>query len=119
MRNYKIKSKKYSTEKLIEAIRCVESQEMNASQAARFFEIPRMTIVNHLNGRCKGFRRGRHPVFTTSQERKIVEILHTMADMAIPLDSTGLRNVVKNFVIELNINTPFKNNTPGLDWVYS
>ena len=68
-RKYKIKERRYNISMLEEAIHSVLLREMNPSQASRAYRVPRMTIVNHVNGRSKGFHRGRHPVFSHDQEK--------------------------------------------------
>jgi hypothetical protein len=118
VRNYKIKPKVYSLEKLRVAVGSVVCKEMTASQASRFYQIPRMTIVNHVNGKVLGYGRGRRPIFTVEQEQKILEIIFALSEMALPLDVDGIRAIVKTFVAERQLRTPFRDGNPGLDWVY-
>ena len=92
-RKYKIKERRYTIEKLEEAIHKVLLREMTPSRASRVFKIPRMTIVNHVNGRSKGFRSGRQPVFTHEQEKMILEIIFSMSDMGVGLDVMSFRKI--------------------------
>ncbi len=92
--------------------------EFSAYKAAKVFNVPRMTIVNHLNGRVGSFGAGRKPVLSEAQEELLVKVICEMSDMAFGIDYNSLRGIVQNFCKHLDIVTRFKNGYPGLDWIY-
>jgi hypothetical protein len=68
--------------------------------------------------KIKGFRTGRQPVFSVEQEKLILEVIFAMSDSGFGLNIQSLMDVVQNFVKELKLKTPFKNDRPGIDWIY-
>lgn len=119
VRNYRRKERIYPVDTLRKAVRQVLLRELTSSEAGRLYKIPRTTIINHVNGRSSGFNRGRRPVFTYDQEKMIVELTLAMSDSGVGLDMMGIRKIVQNFVRNLKLKTPFKDDLPGLDWLYT
>jgi len=117
-RTYKAKNKGYTREDLENAIESVRSKVRSASNASRFFGVPRTTICNHIFGKAQGFKRGRKTALTHEAERALVEIILKMDEWAFPLDMDTLKIVVANYVRLKNLKTPFKNSVPGNDWCY-
>ena len=57
-------------------------------------------------------------VFTNEQEKMILETIFSMSDMGVGLDVISLRKIVQNFVRSIELQTPFKDDLPGIDWLY-
>ena len=119
MRNYKAKKKGYTQESLVAAINSVRSGERNVNSASIYFKVPRSTINNHIMGKVRDFKRGRPPVLTQEAERDLVRMLLTCNDWAFGLDMDMVRLAVGNYVKANNLQTPFKNGIPGVDWIYA
>jgi len=118
VRKYIAKPKAYSTQALKKAIKRVNSGKMTFSKASRRFKVPRQTIANHVKNPLSKIGAGRTTVFTPEQEQKLVQIIIILSQMFVALDIAGFSVLVKNYVRQLNLKTPFKNDTPGKDWVY-
>jgi hypothetical protein len=118
VRTYLKKTKTYSQGKLVEAVSKCSTGELNPYRASQLYRIPRTTIQNHLQSKSKSFDIGRKPALTRVQEENIVDLLCDLSDWGFGADVDALILIVRNFVREKKLPTPFKNDTPGPDWVY-
>ena len=91
---------------------------MSAYAAAKLYDIPKTTITNHTSFKSKSFIVGRPTVFSEDEERILVEYIVSLAKIGYGLDINNLQVIVKNVVVEMQKITPFKDSTPGLDWIY-
>lgn len=55
----------------------MKSGEISAYKASKLYNVPRSTIINHVNGKSKGFNVGRPPIFNTEQERLVLDFILT------------------------------------------
>ncbi|GBP40292.1 hypothetical protein EVAR_83982_1 [Eumeta japonica] len=79
VRNYQRKTDKgsYSKEKLQEAMRAVQNGELSGYKAARLYNIPRMTIMDHVkNKRGKSDTLRRNTALSREVETKLASYLH-------------------------------------------
>ena len=118
VRTYLKKTKTYSHGSLVEAVSKCSTGELNPYRASVLYKIPRTTIQNHLHFKSKSFDVGRKPTLTHGQEENIVDLLCDLSDWGFGADVDALVLIVRNFVREKKLLTPFKNDTPGPDWVY-
>ena len=118
VRNYVKKTKNYTNEQLRSVVDKCANGELNPNLASVIYKIPRSTINNHLKGKSTSFTLGRTPALAHSQEEAIVNHLCTLSDWAFGADEDALVTIVRDFVREKKLKTPFKNDTPGPDWIY-
>ena len=118
VRNYVKKTKSYTNEQLMSVVAKCASGELNPNKASFLYNIPRTTINNHLQGKSATFTLGRSPALTRNQEEEIVNHLCILSDWAFGADEDSLVTIVRDFVREKKLHTPFKNDTPGPDWIY-
>lgn len=109
----------YTKDALMQAVEEVRSGNMSGYRAAKYFNIPRMTIIDHLKGRrgVKSSSFGRPPVLSIETEKKLADLLHIMERNGFGLSRKEVVELVANYIICNNIQTPFKNGIPGKDWV--
>ena len=91
---------------------------MTAYAASKYYEVPKTTITNHITNKSKDFRLGRPTAFTETEEKLLVDYVVALAKIGYGLDIYNLQIMIKNVVLEINKKTPFKDSTPGLDWIY-
>ncbi len=80
--------------------------------------MPKTTFNNHVTTKSKSFQVGLPTVFTETEEKLLVEYIIGLSKIGYGIDINNLQIIVKNLIIQLNKDTPFKNSTPGLDWIY-
>lgn len=84
--NYKRKTNKgsYSKETLRAAVQAVKNGHVSGYKAAQIYNIPRMTIMDHVyNRRIKSTSLGRNTALTLEVEANLVSLLHLMEKMAL------------------------------------
>ncbi|CAH0730481.1 unnamed protein product, partial [Brenthis ino] len=111
----------WSRETLNEAVEAVRSGRMSGYAAASTFAIPRKTIMDHVTGRRgqKSLSLGRPPVFKYETEQRMAKCLHIMEINGFGLTRTEFLDIVKGYVKQNNLKTPFNDGTPGKDWFLS
>ncbi|GBP09565.1 hypothetical protein EVAR_76566_1 [Eumeta japonica] len=115
--NYQRKTDKgfYSKEKLQEAMRAVQNGELSGYKAARLYNIPRMTIMDHVkNKRGKSDTLARNTALSREVERKLASYLHLMERYGFGLTRDEVLEMVGEYVRINKISTPF-NGRPGND----
>ncbi|CAG5053801.1 unnamed protein product [Parnassius apollo] len=110
----------YDLETLRKAVDEVKTDKINSYQAAKKYNIPRMTIcicdrVNNKKGMVKE-SRGPPTVIDRENELKLANGLRVMEKYGFGLTSKETLDLVAVHVSENNYKTPFKNNRPGYDW---
>lgn len=121
-RNYTRKSNKasYSRQKIEDAVRAVRNGEMSGYKAARVYNIPRMSIMDHVHGkRVKSKTLGRNTALSQEIETKLASYIHIMERNGFGLSRDEILEIVSNYVTQNKIPTPFKNGKPGKDWFIS
>ncbi|KAL0833065.1 hypothetical protein ABMA28_001177 [Loxostege sticticalis] len=119
VRHYKRKTDKasYSKEKLKDAVRAVRNGDLSGYRAAQIYNIPRMTIMDHVhNKRMKSSTLGRCTALSPEIEKKLASYLHTMERYGFGLSRQEVLEVVGHYVTKNGIPTPFKNGKPGNEW---
>lgn len=117
--NYKRKTDKasYSKEKLQAAVLAVKDGELSGYKASQKYNIPRMTIMDHVNNRrTKSNSLGRNTALPLPVEEKLAFCLHLMEKHGFGLTKTEMLEMVAEFINKNKISTPFKNGTPGNSW---
>lgn len=119
MGKYKRKTKRasYSKEALRDAVREVESGRMSGYGASKTYQIPRMTIMDHVNRkRVTSTTLGRSTALSQEIEYKLATSLHTMEKYGFGLSRKEVLEMVGDYVNKNKLITPFKNGIPGKDW---
>ncbi|XP_072380582.1 uncharacterized protein [Diabrotica undecimpunctata] len=112
---------KYSQEDLLRAV-CVKNKNCTYHQASQRHNVPLAVIFHTIKGRKipeNKMEGGRPTVLSKEVEEQIVECLKARARMGYPCNKEELRDLIATFVKESNLQTPFKDGRPGLDWYYS
>lgn len=120
VRNYvrKTTRAKYPREDLEAALLDVKRGVCNASAASRKYSIPLNTLLERIKGRrgSKSTTLGRGTAISIADEKRLVSGLLQMEKYGFGLSRKEVLEIVGQFVRSNNINTPFKDGTPGEDW---
>jgi len=117
-RTYGKKTRSYTVEELAEATRRIQNEEITIGDALRLFpNIPRSTLDSHVAGRINGFERGRPTILDYFQERAICNALCLLAESGFPYDNESLRDLVRNYCVEIGMDQLFNGGLPSYDWV--
>ncbi|CAK1581201.1 unnamed protein product [Parnassius mnemosyne] len=119
VRSYKRKTTPtYDLETLKKAVDEVKTDKINSYQAAKKYNIPRMTICDRVNNKKGIVKESRGPptVIDRENELKLANGLRVMEKYGFGLTSKETLDLVAVHVSENNYKTPFKNNRPGYDW---
>lgn len=109
----------YTPEKLEEALQKVADGTMKIREASRSYKIPFGTLYNKYKG-LHGKSPGRSTVFSRNEEISILESAAKCSDWGFPLNILDIRMFAKYYLDRRGKNIAmFKNNLPGVDWVYS
>lgn len=101
----------WSAQDLEEAMRCVESKEMGVNEASRHFGIPSRTLRRHLlTGKTKG-PLGRHPVFNSEYEKKLVTHIQKLEKVGFAPDRKDVKEMAFQLAKTYNIRNPFSEKT--------
>nr|XP_026494170.1 uncharacterized protein LOC113399291 [Vanessa tameamea] len=107
----------YSKEKLREAVQEVESGRMSGYKASKIYQIPRMTVMDHVNKRrTKSTTLGRNTALSAENEFRLATNLHFMEKYGFGLSRKEVLQLVGDYINKNNLVTPFKNGIPGKDW---
>ncbi|XP_022827114.1 uncharacterized protein LOC111356860 [Spodoptera litura] len=113
----KKKNKTYTSQDLATAIQKVRNGELTAYAAAQMYKIPMTTLHDHV--KTKDTLRqnaGRPTVLPVEDEKKLASTIIVMEKWGFGLSRSEILEIVAEYVRVNNIQTPFKNNTPGPDW---
>lgn len=123
VRNYKrITSRAaYGPDKLAKALDEIKAGRISISKASETYKIPYITLYKHVKGQRgeKSSTQGRPTVLPSDVEQQIAANLRTMEKWGYGLSVEEFKEKIRDFVALNNISNPFKNNTPGDDWVNS
>lgn len=121
-RLYKRKTlKTFSEDDLRDAINCYKNggKGVTFRSVARKFGVPRSTLERWVNKRESAhFRSGRDTVLSTEIEEYLIEALLYLSDLGWTLDNEQLKLIVKSYLDSMDLQTVFKNNIPGDDWLH-
>lgn len=108
---------RYSKEQLEEAVKAVKEGRINQKKAAKLFNIPVMTLSDHVNDRVKeGVKAGGQPVMSTEMEAAFAKKLMDLADLGFGLTRNVVMVKAMEFCIEAKIKHPFGEIKAGRSW---
>ncbi|GAB1602359.1 uncharacterized protein LOC115211605 [Argonauta hians] len=113
--------KTFSEDDLRDAINCYKNggKGVTFRSVARKFGVPRSTLERWVNKRESAhFRSGRDTVLSTEIEEYLIEALLYLGDLGWTLDNDQLKFIVKSYLDSMELQTVFKNNVPGDDWLH-
>jgi hypothetical protein len=121
MRNYVRKGKPYTQESLQEAIDNVRSKRVSLRAAAKSLGMAPSTLKIKMDQdpRLAVDNRGKTTVLTKGQEQSLADHLRTLTKWGYGLSCDTVLEVVREFCIENDIKTPFKDGKPGRGWFKS
>lgn len=108
--------KKYTSQGLATAVEKVKSGELTQYRAAQIYKIPLTTIHEHVQDIKSNPNAGRPTALLLEDEQKIAETIVVMEKWGFGLSRYEILELVGEYVRVNNIQTLFKNNTPGPDW---
>ena len=118
----KIKYKKKKEVSWIEddmrdALIAVEEKKMNICKASKHYNIPKSTLLRHLQHHDKPWKVGAPMVLSAAEEAEILyETCQTFASWGFGLMKEDIINVVAEFVKYHKRHNVFTNGMPGDDW---
>ena len=93
------------------------------STVAKNYHLSRDLLRNRVREDAHGLvlrkKQGKKTALTEAREKELHRVIHTMAECGFGPAMVELQNIVKEFVITNEIETPFKQSKPGYDWVRS
>ena len=121
-RNYKRKTTRNFTEADIEsAVLLVKggAESLSAeSKVAHTTGIPRSTLSRWVNNKSNSnIGSGRKTTIPLETEELLVDRIEFLGDLGWPIDKGQLKFIVSTFIQEMYIQSPFKGNMPGDEWV--
>lgn len=119
-RNYvKKRTPKYTADDVKKAVAAVTSKQMTYRQAQETFGVPKSVICSRISWRVttkETIGAGRPTALSPEIEQGIARCVEARAEMGYPVDKEELLDLVQEFVIENNLETPFKDSRPGQEW---
>lgn len=93
---------------------------MTERAAAAKWKVPKSTLHHRVCGHIQSpGRSGNHTALLAGEERALAENMATLGDFGLAFDQEELRSFVKDHLDKMQRSIPqFKNNRPGIDWVY-
>ena len=83
--------------------------------ASRFYGIPKTSLSDHVNGRCRGRKRGPQPVLNQEEVDALETYMREMAEYGHPLTTEQLK--LKVALLTQERPTPFTNGVLGNSWL--
>lgn len=114
VRNYQKRPSKYSEETVHRAVTEVK-QGNSLRSVAKKYDIDKSFLSRRILEKHTG-RRGRKTVLSKQQETELAKHLELMAKWGFALTKKEVIQTVQDYVLEHNLQTPFKDNTPGDEW---
>lgn len=121
VRNYVRKTTRglgYSKTDLEKAVEHIKSGRLGPKRASAVYKIPLATVLDHLKGRrgTKSQSGGRTTTIPYEEEVKLANCIKCMVKHGFGLSRKEILSLVGCYVKENNIETPFRDGTPGKDW---
>lgn len=108
--------KKKNKTDLATAIQKVRNGELTAYAAAQKYKIPMTTLHDHVKTKDTLRQNVSRPIFLPLEdEKKLASTIIVMEKWGFGLSRSEILEIVAEYVRVNNIQTPFKNNTPGPD----
>lgn len=114
----KEKRAQWSQENLTKALIAIRNGS-NISDAAKTYGIPRTTLGLHYRGNKATKQLGRRSILTAEQECDLVNRIHRLAEVGMPVTSRIVRRSVFSYAAARNIPTPFSDSSKlaGRKWL--
>lgn len=118
VRNYKKKKlPKYDNDSLLLAMETVTKEGKSIRSVAKVFNIPFQTLRKHVlnpNLKCGS---GVQTVLSEVEEDHLAHALVYLSECGLPQGRRMLKQIVASFMKSVGRSNPFKDDTPGKDWV--
>lgn len=107
----------YTEDTLNDCLDAIINNVMSQRKAAEFYNIPRSTINNKLQG-LHNKHIGHPTIFSEEEENSFKQHLIKLSDFGFPVNKQDFRLVIKNY-LDLNKRRveSFTDNMPNIDWV--
>ena len=109
-------NKKHDSDTLARAVEAIKTG-MSIRSASELYEIPKSTLAD----KVKGFHNkevGRPVAISAEEEKLLVERILLASEWGFPMSTKDLKSLVKNYLDSLGVvNSRFKENYPGKDWI--
>ena len=89
---------KYSYENMNQAIQAVKDNLYTTTEAARVFDVPRQTLHDKVKSKYSNGRAGTPTLLKEAEEDALVGYATYMADHAIPITRTHLKEFIKELI---------------------
>lgn len=115
----------YSSQDMEEAVRLVTEEQYSISAAAKFTNsvkkaaVPRMSLSDRLRTRRPAVAPeiGRPKELSPQAEEAIVKCLEMCGSFQYPMKRRDLQNLVQSYCTENSVETRWKDNKPGREWL--
>jgi len=98
------------------AVQTVQTGRMSINAASSKFKVPRSTLHSKIMGIYANKKPGPNSILSSTHENLLVEWIFMCSQRGHPVTKLQLVNSVKILIKELNLPTPFNNDTPGRSW---
>ena len=123
VRNYKKKCtggrKSYANnEAMAAAYNSVMAKEMSSNQAAKHYRVDKKSLLPRVRNEIPiEAHPGRQTVLSPSQEQELAECLIIFAEWGWGFGKEEVKDIIKDFIREKELENPFKEDRPGRDWL--
>lgn len=117
-RNYVPKKRSYTKEQLAEVVDLIKRNLISIRKAAERYKIDKSTLSRHVRGLSTG-KQGRRTCLSVSEEQDLTEKLTIMAKWGFALTKEDVKMSVQAYVLQNNLETPFRDSLPGDEWFRS
>ena len=114
----KIIYKKYNAELIQSAVTNVRTKQKTIHGAAMFYNIPRATLVRHVNGKNSGKKQGKESVLTMEEKDYLVEHIINCAKIGVALNSNAIIESAQHIIESQKIASKSRNRTLTRGWLH-
>lgn len=115
VRNYIKKGPRHSKETLEKAINEIKTENKSIRVVAAKYGVPK-SVLGRLLIKQGEAKRGRKQALNPEDETRLASHLAILAKWGFPLSREDVRCVVRDYVEQHGLQTPFKDKKPGADW---
>lgn len=104
------------------ALNAISVNKISIAAAAREFNVPRATLTLKVKGwknrpsTENAQKAGRKTVLSDEIELKLVDAINVLNKWGFSLCKSEILDLVRDYITQNNIQTPFINNRPGTEW---
>lgn len=107
-----------NSQEMADAYNAVKKGEMSVTQASKYFGINKKSLLRRTREEIPvDARVGRATALSSIHERELADTLKLLAGWGWGFTGEEVKNIVKEFTTEMNIETPFTEGRPGYDWL--